>query len=58
MGKNKHSKLSSFFSLNEWNNMSEYDKNRNYKILENYRVWNSLGKYLKKDNFSIFRYTA
>jgi hypothetical protein len=57
MDKNKYSKLSSLF-LTKWNNMSEYDRNRNYNILENYKVLNSLGKYLNKNNFSIFRYTA
>jgi hypothetical protein len=58
MDKNKYSKLPSLFSLNEWNNMSEYDRNRNSNILEIYYVLNSLGKYLNKDKFSTFRYTA
>jgi hypothetical protein len=36
--------------------MSEYNRNRNYNILENYKVLNSLGKYLNKDKYGIFRY--
>jgi hypothetical protein len=40
MDKNKYSKLSTFFSLNEWNSMSEYDRNRNYNTLEIYKVLN------------------
>jgi hypothetical protein len=63
MDENKYSELSSFFSLNEWNDMPEYEKNRNYNLLENYKILHSLGKSLNQDKFNIFsselfRYTS
>jgi hypothetical protein len=58
MDKNKYTELSSFFSTNEWKIMSEYARQRNYNILENYKVLHSLGKYLNKDKFNTVRYTA
>jgi hypothetical protein len=39
-----YSQLSRYFTLNEWNNMSAYDKIRYYNILENYKILHSLGK--------------
>jgi hypothetical protein len=46
MDTNKYAEVSNFFSSNKWKNMSEYDRKRNYNILENYKFLQSLGKFL------------
>ncbi|PNF42996.1 hypothetical protein B7P43_G09560 [Cryptotermes secundus] len=51
MDKIKYTELSSFLTINEWKNMSEYDRKRNYNILENYKVLHSLGLSTKKPDF-------
>ncbi|KDR15403.1 Histone-lysine N-methyltransferase PRDM9 [Zootermopsis nevadensis] len=51
MDENNYSELSSFFPLNEWNDISEYDKKRNYNLLENYKVLQSCGLPTKKPDF-------
>jgi hypothetical protein len=44
MEEKKYSELSRYFTLDEWNNMSQYDKIRYNNILENYKILHSLGK--------------
>jgi hypothetical protein len=51
MDEKKHSELSRFFTLHECN-MSEYDRQRNYNILENYKVLHSLGKSVQQHKFN------
>jgi hypothetical protein len=53
MEEKKYSELSRYFTLKEWNNMSEYDRIRFYNILENYKVLLSLGKSVKKSQILI-----
>jgi hypothetical protein len=58
MDKNKYMELSSFFSSNKWKNMPEYDRKRNYNILENYKLLQSLGKFLSYERLNTFIHTA
>ena len=44
MEEEKYSELSRYFTLKEWNDMSEYEKLRFYGILERYKIMYSLGK--------------
>ena len=53
MEEKKYSELSRYFTLKEWNNMSEYERIRFYNILENYKVMYSFGKSVQTSQFVI-----